>query len=51
MIILKNSLNIVKKGCVLACKGMEEFSAIENDMLMTMRSSLKKVKMRMISKT
>jgi len=44
MMILKNSSSNVKKGCILASKGMEEFSAIENDMLMTMRTSLKRVK-------
>jgi hypothetical protein len=42
--ILKNSSSNVKKGCILASEGMEKFATIENDMLMTMRTSLKKVK-------
>jgi hypothetical protein len=41
--ILKNLSSNVKKGCVLASKGMEEFSTIEN--------KLEEGKMRMIPKT
>jgi hypothetical protein len=44
MMILKNLLSNVNKECVFASKGMEEFSAIETDMLMIMTTNLKRVK-------